>query len=209
MDRGPLIALALMALLFAVAVLRAVLGYRAVYQDAHAEWPAFQTQRPDLAKGMDKQGFVRAFVRAHGPRPALYSAIMLVLAAVLTPLIVMVLTTLYSMLIATPSNPADGSALVQGVQHQFRRDGPLVYAFFMFFGLIASWGLVAFVVARFYHSHRPGSLEDEVRHERGDAPLPAAPKARPRPKWSPLVQTKDGLRLPQHANKEAANKESE
>ncbi len=203
MNTGPLIALALMALLFAAAVLRAVLGYRAVYRDAHAEWPAFQSGRPDLAEGMTEQGFVRAFVRAHGPRPALYGAVMLVLAALLTPLIVVMLTTLYSLLIATPSNPADGSALVQGVQHQFRRDGPLVYAFFMFFGLIASWGLVAFLVARRYHSRRPGSLDDELRLERGDEPLPTAPKARPRPKWSPLVQTKDGLRLPEHAEKEA------
>jgi len=202
MNTGPLIALALMALLFVVAALRAILGYRAVYRDAHAEWPAFQAGRPDLAKGLDRQGFIRAFVRAYGPRAALYSAVLLVLAAVLTPLFMLVLTWLYSVLIADPSQAAGGSDLAHEVHRQFRTDGPLVYAFFMFFGLIASWGLVAFLVARRYHGRRPGSLDDELHLERGDAPLPDARPSRSRPKWSPLVHTRDGLRLPRNANKE-------
>lgn len=202
MNTGPLIALALMALLFVVAAVRAIMGYRAVHRDARAEWPVFQSGRADLVSGLDQQGFTRAFVRAHGPRAALYSAVMLVLAALLTPLFMLALTWAYTILIANPSHVSGAGNLAHAVHRQFRTDGPLVYAFFMFFGLIASWGLVAFLVARRYHGHRPGSLDDELRRERGDAPLPDAQPARARPKWSPLVQTKDGLRLPPDSKKE-------
>ncbi len=198
MNTGPLIAIALIALVFALAVLRAGLGYRGVRRDAAEEWPEYKKNLPHLAKGLDAIKFQHAYVRAHGPRGPLYGAVMLVAAAVLTPLIMLALTGLYGVLIA---EPAGGSGLASAnlaneVQRQFRRDGPLVYAFFLFFGLIASWGLIAFIVAHRFHKYRPGTLEEELRVARGEAALPDAPTARPRPKWSPLVQTEEGLKLP-------------
>lgn len=202
MNTGPLIAIALFVLLFVVTALRAALGYRVVHRDAREEWPDCQKNQPGLVKGLNEEQYVQAYVRAHGPRGALYGAVMLIAAAVLTPVIMLMLTALYGFLIAEPvtTTSAASAGLAGEVSRQFRLDGPLVYAFFLFFGLIASWGGVAFVVAHRFHRNRPGSLEDELRLARGEGDLPDAPKQRPRPKWSPLVQTEDGLKLPEKTN---------
>lgn len=202
MNTGPLIAITLFALLFVVAALRAALGYRMVNRDAREEWQDCQKNQPQRIKGLNEDQYVQAYVRAHGPRGALYSAVMLIAAAVLTPAIMLMLTALYGVLIAQPITPAGAASanLAGEVSRQFRLDGPLVYAFFLFFGLIASWAGVAFVVAHRFHRNRPGSLEDELRLARGEGELPDAPTQRQRPKWSPLVQTEDGLKMPQKTN---------
>jgi len=202
MNTGPLIAIALFALLFVVTALRAALGYRTVNRDAREEWPDCKKNQPQLTKGLSEDQYVQAYVRAHGPRGALYGAVMLITAAILTPAIMLMLTALYGILIAEPVTTAGAASanLAGEVGRQFRLDGPLVYAFFLFFGLIASWGGVAFVVAQRFHRNRPGSLEDELRIARGEGELPDAPKQRQRPKWSPLVQTEGGLKLPAKTN---------
>ncbi len=200
MNTGPLIAIVFIGLVLVLAALRAGLGYRQVRRDADEEWPDFKKTRPDLAKGLSDEAFTSAYVRAHGPRGALYGAIMLVAAVVLTPVIMLMLTGFYGVFIADSSGGTglNGVNLTNEVRRQFQLDGPLVYAFFLFFGLIASWGAIAFIVARRFHRGRPGSLDDEIRSARGDATLPDAPLARPRPKWSPLVQTDGGLKLPEN-----------
>ena len=204
MNTGPLIAILLFVLLFVLVALRAGLGYLSVRKDAREEWPVFKRDRKAQTKGLSAEQFENAYVRAHGPRGALYGAVMLVVAAVLTPVIMLILTGLYGVLIAEPvtgsgMRPAD---LTGEVGRQFRMDGPLVYAFFLFFGLIASWGVVAFFVAKRFHRLRPGSLEDELRVERGEGELPDVEVKRARPKWSPLVQTDDGLKMPDQAKKD-------
>ncbi len=203
MNTGPLIAIILFILLFLLASLRAGLGYLQVRRDAKEEWPDFQKVWPKRASGLSAEQFENAYVRAHGPRAPLYGAVMLLIAAVLTPVIMLLLTALYGFFIAEPINATGGPAngLASEVSRQFRLDGPLVYAFFLFFGLIASWGLVAFAVAHRFHRNRPGSLEDELRVERGEGELPEVEVKRPRPKWSPLVQTDDGLQMPKNSDK--------
>lgn len=204
MNTGPLIAIFLFILLFVLIALRAGLGYLNVRKDAREEWPLFKEARKDLTKGVNAEQFESAYVRTHGPRGALYGAVMLVTAAVLTPVIMLILTALYGILIAEPvtGTGVSSSDLAGEVGRQFRLDGPLVYAFFLFFGLIASWGLVAFFVAQRFHRLRPGSLEDELRVERGEGELPDVEVKRARPKWSPLVKTNDGLKLPELAKKD-------
>jgi hypothetical protein len=204
MNTGPLIAILLFVLLFVLVALRAGLGYFNVRKDAREEWPEFKLARKDLTKGVNAEQFENAYVRAHGPRGALYGAVMLVVAAVLTPVIMLILTALYGILIAEPVTGTGISStdLAGEVGRQFRLDGPLVYAFFLFFGLIASWGLVAFFVAQRFHRLRPGSLEDELRVERGEGDLPDVEIKRARPKWSPLVQTNDGLKMPDQIKKD-------
>jgi len=202
MNTGPIIAIALFVLLFIAAALRAAFGYRLVHREAREEWPDYKKNRPRHAKGLSEEKYVQAYVRAHGPRGPLYGAVMLIAAAVLTPAIMLMLTALYGFLIAEPVSGSGMTAadLAGEVGRQFRLDGPLVYAFFLFFGLIASWGGVAFVVAHRFHRNRPGSLEDELRLARGEGDLPDAPIQRQRPKWSPLVQTDDGLKMPAKTN---------
>jgi len=202
MNIGPLIAIVLFALLFVVAALRAAFGYWWVRREADEEWPDFKNNQPEMAAKLSKEQYVQAYIRVHGPRGALYGAVMLLAAAILTPAIMLMLTALYGVLIAQPITPAGTAStnLAGEVSRQFRLDGPLVYAFFLFFGLIASWGGVAFVVAHRFHRHRPGSLEDELRLARGEGELPDAPAPRQRPKWSPLVQTDDGLKMPAKTN---------
>jgi uncharacterized membrane protein YdbT with pleckstrin-like domain len=204
MNTGPIIAIAFFVLLLLLVILRAVWGYVQVSKDAHEEWPDYKKNMPRHAKGINGERFHRAYMRAHAPRGAAYGAVMLVAAAMLTPFIMLILTGLYDVLIAQPfdSSRVTRASFDGEVGRQFRLDGPLVYAFFLFFGLIASWGVIAFTVAHRFHKNRPGSLEDELRIERGDAPLPDAPGGRARPKWSPLVKTEDGLKLPEATNKE-------
>ncbi len=204
MNTGPLIAIAFIALVFALAALRTGLGYLNVHRDAAEEWPAYKKDLSQLVKGLGAEQFQRAYIRAYGPRGPLYGIITLLAAAVLTPPIMLVLTELYGIFIAEPTNGSGlaSANLTNEVQRQFRRDGPLVYSFFLFFGLIASWGLIAFIVAHRFHKTRPGSLEDELRVARGEADHPDALLSRSRPKWSPLIQTQEGLKLPDQPKEE-------
>lgn len=193
----------LFALLLTLAALRSFFGYKAVYRDAVEEWPSFRLTHKDLVKDINAEQFKKAYARAHGPRGPLYGAVTLLAAAIFTPLFMVVVTGLYQVFVAQPAQIGGGSGmdLADEVRKQFRRDGPLVYSFFLFFGLIASWGAVAFIIAKRFHGNRPGSLEDEIRAVRGDEALPDAPVRRSRPKWSPLVKTDDGLKLPDAHNK--------
>ncbi len=203
MNTGPIIALLFMFALFVLAMARVGWGYYAVRRDAREEWPLFSLTKAGQAKDMNEARFVDAYVRAHGPRGLLYAAITLLAALLVTPLAVMLLTGFYAAFIAQPDAAKAASSSFSGaVSSQLRLDGPLVYAFFLFFGLIASWGLTAFAIAWRFHRKRPGDLDDELQGlPDSDAPLP--PRARPRPKWSPLVRTKDGLKLPQQIRRDA------
>lgn len=197
-----MIVIALFALLFMLAALYTLMGYNTTRLDAQAEWPTFKRIHHKQTKGLNEDQFIRAYLRVYGPRGPLYGVMTLLAAAIFTPLFMIVVTALYQVFIAQPADIGGGSGvnLADEVRQQFRRDGPLVYSFFLFFGLIASWGTVAFFIAKRFHGNRPGDLEEELRIMRGDAPLQNAPKSRPRPKWSPLVQTKDGLKLPDSAS---------
>ncbi|MBL4594946.1 MAG: hypothetical protein JKX99_00055 [Robiginitomaculum sp.] len=209
MNTGPLIALGLVFLLLLGGALRAAFGYWMVRRDANDEWQAFAKTNSKEARRTNQQQFVQAYTRAHNPRGLAYGTAALALAALVTPLAVMALTFIYAnVIVQTPDEAAPiATTLAQEVRQQLRRDGPLVYSFFLFFGLIGSWGGVAYVVARLYHRDGVSSLGDELRTVRGDAPLPMGKPARKRPKWSPLVRSGEDLVLGEEYGKPTPTKE--
>jgi hypothetical protein len=197
MNTGPIVALGLVALMLLVGAIRSVYGYWSVRRDAGNEWEKIRLDQRKAAARTSEQQFLTAYKKAHSPRGLAYSTAALALAVLVTPLAVMVLTFLYAHVIVQPVDPDAplATTVAEQVKQQFRRDGPLVYAFFLFFGLIASWGGIAYLVARRYHRDGGFGLDDELREIRGDAPLPTAKPGRKRPSWSPLVKTDKGLIL--------------
>lgn len=197
MNTGPIIAMILVALVIVIGTVRTVYGYWVVRRDADDEWQDFIRLSPKQAKKTNRQKFVATYRLAHNPRGLAYSTGALALAVLVTPLAVMLLTYFYSMVIVQEIDPnrLPSETLAEEIRRQFRRDGPLVYSFFIFFGLIGSWGTVAWVMARFYHKTDDGEFDESLRITRGEKPLGEIKLKRKRPKWSPLVQTNDGLLL--------------
>ncbi|VAW00250.1 hypothetical protein MNBD_ALPHA06-1184 [hydrothermal vent metagenome] len=197
MNTGPLIAMGLILALLASGAIRSIFGYWLVRRDAKQEWKLFQRSNAKEAFRTDEQQFIAAYCRAHSPRGLAYSTSALAVAVLVTPLAVMLLTWLYANGIVQEVDPnaPPATTVAEEVRRQFRSDGPLVYSFFLFFGLIGSWGAVAYVTARLYHRDGRFEMDEELREIRGDAPLPKGKAGRKRPKWSPLVQTNDGLAL--------------
>lgn len=197
MNTGPIIALTIVALLLVFGAIRAAYGYWVVRRDAADEWDVFCRQNNSQAKKTSRDQFISAYKQAHNPRGLAYSVAALGLGVLVTPLAVMALTFFYANVIVQEFDPnaAPAQTVAEEVRRQFRRDGPLIYSFFLFFGLIASWGGVAWLVARWYHRSDDIEFGDNLRSVRGDAPLAKVKAVRKRPKWSPLVQSDAGLVL--------------
>jgi len=197
MNTGPLIALTLIILIFFGGVIRAAFGYWVVRKDAENEWESLCQHYPKQAKKTTREKFTSTYRSTHNPRGLAYCTAALAIAALATPLAVMMLSLFYDQFIVQefdPNAPA-ATTVAEEVRRQFHRDGPLVYSFFIFFGLIASWGAVAYFTARLYHAKANLSGNDDLRELHGLAPLEPKQPVRKRPKWSPLVKTDDGLTL--------------
>ena len=210
MNTGPIIAMILVALILVAGTARTIYGYWVVRRDAEDEWGDFKRLSPKQAKKTNKQKFVATYRLAHNPRGLAYSTGALALAVLVTPLAVMVLTYFYSAVIVQEIDPnrLPSETLAEEIRRQFRRDGPLVYSFFIFFGLIGSWGAVAWVMAWFYHRGDDDEFDESLRITRGEKPLGKIKLKRKRPSWSPLVQTDDGLLLSKTGKRQAkADKE--
>ncbi|MBL4617227.1 MAG: hypothetical protein JKY46_05985 [Robiginitomaculum sp.] len=203
MNTGPIIAMILVALALLAGTVRTVYGYWSVRRDADDEWQDFKRLSPKQAKKTTQQKFVTTYRLAHNPRGLAYSTGALALAVLVTPLAVMILTYFYSVVIVQEIDPnrLPSETLAEEIRRQFRRDGPLVYSFFIFFGLISSWGAVAWVMAWFYHKTDDDEFDESLRITRGEKPLGKIKLKRKRPSWSPLVQTGEGLSLNEAAKK--------
>ncbi len=211
MNTGPLIASGLIILIFCVGVARVFFGYWVVRRDADEEWETFCQQNPKQAKKTTQEKFTNTYRLTHNPRGLAYSTAALAAAALITPISVMLLTLFYDQVIVQefdPNAPA-ASTVAEEVRRQFRRDGPLVYSFFIFFGLIASWGAVAYVTARMFHAKDRLASHDDLREIQGLPPLESIEPVRKRPKWSPLVKGKDGLVLSKNHKSPSSNQTQE
>ncbi len=147
---GPV---ALAALAFTI---RAGIGWTGLTREAEEDF-RYRSSNGMLPAGINQDQFVAAYRRVNGPRTSTYAAIALWGALLATPLIAKIMEVLLDLLWQT-----------SGRSRVFE-PGYLVWAFFIFFGLMGSWALISFLVARRYHARTPARLEDELR-ARSDHP---------------------------------------
>jgi hypothetical protein len=141
---GPV---ALVALAFS---LRAVIGWLGLSREAQSDFD-YRMQNGMIPADIDQTFFVETYRRVNGPRTATYAAVALWAALLATPIIAKILEVLLNLLWQLSG------------QSRVFEPGYLVWAFFIFFGLIGAWAAIAFLVARRFHARTPGRLEDELK----------------------------------------------
>jgi hypothetical protein len=132
-----------------------------VRRESGEAWRERQEQNASELDGLDEPAYRRAYFRAYGPLGSIHAYVALALAALLTP----------------PALIAYGAAWrlgwrLAGSPATFQ-PGYLVWQFYLFFALIASWAVVAGVVMRRHHRHRARELKYELARERERASKPA------------------------------------
>jgi len=131
---------------------RAFLGYRNVARDAEED---FDYKKPQgmVDDRVSREGYIRAYKRFHNPRSALYVAG--TIAAII--------------LLTWPAMGVISFILEQAWQLSGRsriiEPGFLVWQFFIFFGIIATWVSIASTGARRFHRRAPISFRDEILRE--------------------------------------------
>ena len=145
------------AIILLVAVangVRAWLGYREVRADADAEY-AYRQARGMVDRRLSEAGFKDAFVRAHAPRAAQWTALGMAAVLLLTFPVFRLMDAVMT--------------LVWRLSGENRTFEPtfLVYQFGIFFGVLLLWAAIGFLAARAYHRGAPVSFEDELRRELG------------------------------------------
>lgn len=137
------------ALVALVATIRAGLGWVGLGREA-AEDYAYRRAHGMVPPSVGEAEFVQTYRRVNGPRTATYLA-----------------GTLWAVLLATPvlakilEVALDALWQASGQSRVFE-PGYLVWAFFIFFGLMAGWALIGYAGARLYYRRAPGRLEDEL-----------------------------------------------
>ncbi|MEM7727997.1 MAG: hypothetical protein AAF311_01850 [Pseudomonadota bacterium] len=141
---GPV---ALAALAFSV---RALFGWAGLSREAREDY-AYRRDQGMIPATVGEDAFVAIYRRVNGPRSATYVAATLWGVLLATPVIAKVLEILL-----------DGLWRLSGRSRVFE-PGYLVWAFLIFFGLLAAWAALAYLAARRYHRHAPARLEDALR----------------------------------------------
>lgn len=132
--------------------LRAWLGRRRVRADAQADYE-YKLAQKMVPPGLSQDEYSDIYMRVFGPRAQTHIFIGFVGVLIATPIAMFALE--------------QGLNFIYNVTGQSRviEPGFLVWQFFIFFGLLATWVAVAYAVARRYHSRAPGSLQFELdRH---------------------------------------------
>ena len=141
---GPV---ALVALGFTI---RAVMGWSQLTREAQSDFD-YRVLNGMIPKGVSKADFTVIYRRVNGPRTSTYAAATLWAVLLATPIIAKIMEVLLDLLWQ-----------VSGQSRVFE-PGYLVWAFFIFFGLMGSWAAIAFFMARRYHGRTPGRLDDELK----------------------------------------------
>lgn len=141
---GPV---ALVALAF---TLRAVIGWAGLGREAENDFE-YRSEHSMIPGDIDRAVFVTTYRRVNGPRASTYAAAALWGVLLATPIIAKILEVLLELVWQ-----------LSGRSRVFE-PGYLVWAFFIFFGLMGAWAAIAYMVARRYHARTPGRLDDELR----------------------------------------------
>ena len=141
---GPLV---IAAVAFSI---RAVLGLVGLRAEAEADYD-YRHARNMVPGGASREHYVESYLRVNRPRGSLHTAAALWAVLGLTPVIAIVMEFLLELLWQATG------------QSRVFEPGYLVWAFFIFFGLLGAWAGIGYAVARRYHRHAPRRLEDEIR----------------------------------------------
>ena len=141
---GPVL---LAALVFSV---RALLGWSGLSREAGEDFD-YRAREGMVPSGVSREHYVATYRRVNAPRLATHAAAALWAALVATPVIAFVMEFLLDVLWR-----------LTGRSRVFE-PGYLVWAFFIFFGLMGAWAAIGWIAARRYHKHAPARFEDELR----------------------------------------------
>ena len=168
--------MAAVIIVFAFAcVVRFGLARHALLGDAHDEYRTRERDKPATIKGIERAQFVQIYLSSHLPRWTLYTAGGVMAALLITPLAVMIVVGVYTLLWTLSGAPDWGD-----------RTG-YVYMFSVFFGLCFIWAGVAAIAARLLHQRRPEPFHHALARARGE-PIEGNPNWRRRPKWARKVR---------------------
>jgi len=142
-------AVGLLAFIGVFYALRAILGFRAVAQDAQDDYD-YKKECNMLDGRLSRDGYIRVFKRLHSPRRPAYVASAIFAIIVLTWPIMGALSFLLEQLYQ-----------FTGRSRVFE-PGFLVWQFCIFFGIIFSWTSISYALARRYHRLAPGTPKYET-----------------------------------------------
>ena len=141
---GPVLIAAL------ASTVRAALSWLRLRGEAEEDY-GYRAQNGMVPAGVDREAYLSTYCRVNAPRLAAHAAAALWAVLIATPVIAMVLEFLLEQLWQATG------------QSRVFEPGYLVWAFFIFFGLMGAWAAIAWVVARHYHRHAPPRFEDALR----------------------------------------------
>lgn len=141
---GPV---ALVAFIFTI---RAVIGWAGLQREALDDH-AYRREQGMIGTHVDEAQFIQTYRRVNAPRASTYIAATLWGVLLATPLIAKILEIALDLLWR-----ASGRSRVF-------EPGYLVWAFFIFFGLMGAWAAIGYLSARLFHARTPGRLEDELK----------------------------------------------
>jgi len=150
-------ALVLMGFLALFFGLRSFLAWRAVRQDAQADFDYKRANGmvPDM---LERETYARIYQRVYGPRGPLHVAAAMAGIVMATPIAMIIFEA-----------ALNGLYNLSG-QSRVIEPGYLVWQFFLFFGMIAVWVGIGYLASRHYHQKAPGSLQFEIdQHLYGSA----------------------------------------
>lgn len=150
-------ALVLMGVIALVYGVRSFLGWQQVRHDAQSDYEYKKTNGM-IDDTLKRETYEKIYQRVYGPRGPFHVALAMLAILIATPLAMIGFEA--------------GLNWMYNLSGQSRviEPGYLVWQFFLFFGMIAVWVGIAYLVARRYHRTAPGSLQFELdQHLYGDA----------------------------------------
>ena len=142
----PLLGFLCFALIFG---LRSLLGTFRVRQDARSDYD-YKKSQDMIPAGLNQDDYEQIYRRVYGPRSQTYLCLGALAVLVGTPIAFFILQRLLDL------------AYHLSGQSRTIEPGFLVWQFMIFFGLLITWGLIVFSVARLYHKRAPGNLQFEI-----------------------------------------------
>lgn len=164
-------------------MLRWYLARRQLLVEAAEEYEARRERKPGTVTHMDSPDFIKMYVGAHEPRWALYGAAAVLANIMLSPVMVVLLMSLWPVLVL---------GLENGPWYDV---GYYPWMFFMFFGMSALWALVGAAFARLHHQRAPENYHAGLARARGE-PLDQVEIPRQRPKWAKRARPSWAPKLP-------------
>jgi len=108
------------------------------------------TARCSGGLGLSREKYLQIYKRVFAPRAPLYMLFGIIGILIATPIAMIILEQVLNL------------AYNLSGQARVIEPGYLVWQFFLYFGVIATWVAIGYVTAREYHRRAPGNLQSEI-----------------------------------------------